>query len=213
MMKIFPLLLLCVLLPIAAMADAPPPPPEDGVFCSSSGRYCLVSDARKNLLTMTDNAPFASRKELDAARPFSGAQARASKVRLPRSNKVLWNIHVRPKDIHTARYFVAEDGIHYVIDYYGNMLDDNHRELVMFRFYAQGVELNSTRLKTVIRDLSSLAPTASHFHWAYDDKSHRFAFFDSAERFVIRTIENRELWFDKSGNFLEEHPIPKREER
>jgi hypothetical protein len=196
------MILFCFLLSVYAKADSPPAPPEDTVFCSPNGRYCLVSEVRKKLLTMIDNVPSASQKELETVQhKFGDAHLRASHVKFPHASKMLWQINFYS----TGRYLVANDGIHYAIDYYGNLLGSNNPDLVIFRFYAKDAELNSIKLKTIMHDLSSLVPTVSHFNWAHDGD--KFASFDLTGKFILRTLENRELMFDKTGKFIGENPI------
>jgi hypothetical protein len=184
-------------------ADVPLAPPQDQIFCSFSGRYCLKTDVKHKLLVMIDNVPSASNKELRIAqRTFSNANRLEPGVKFPASSKELWRISMQEMQ---SYYEIADDGVHYVENRYGNLLDNKDSQLIVFKFYAKDVEIKALKLGAFIHDLSLLKPTVSHFSWARDGE--RCGFFDSNGRFVIRTIENIEFWFDVAGILLDEHPI------
>ena len=174
---------------IPSKSDAPMPPPTDRVFCSLSGRYCLKTDIREKLLIMMDNAPNASRKEMSTAkRMFGGYQfsIAASDVKFPSISEELWRISIQKTP---GFYRVADDGIHYVEYYHGNMLESNDPQQIVYQFYAKDIKLKSLKLIMILHNLTSLTSTVSHFNWARDDVIS--GFFDSHNYFVIRTLENR----------------------
>jgi hypothetical protein len=188
-------------------ADAPPSHPIDRVSCSFSTRYCLKTDVEQKLLIMIDNTPSASREELQTAQRAFGhlrfLSFAASTVKFPSSSKELWRITIQKKP---GFYKVADDGVHYVEDCYGNMLNNNDLDLVLFQFYAKDIKLGILKLKDIIYDLSSLRPTVSHFNWKRDDIMS--GVFEASGQFVIRTVENMEFKFDVTGALLDENPIP-----
>ncbi|GHU45254.1 hypothetical protein AGMMS50289_15990 [Betaproteobacteria bacterium] len=204
-LKMSALLAFLLLFPDLSKSDAPMPLPADKVFCSLSGRYCLKTDIGQKSLIMMDNAPASSSTEIRTAKLAFGSHrfsVAASDVKFPSTSKELWRIGMQKTP---GFYRVADDGVHYVEYDHGNMLESNDPQQIVYQFYAKDIKLKALKLNMLLHDLSSLIPTTSHFNWARDDVMSDF--FDTNDYFVIRTLENRELWFDTTGTLLRSHPI------
>jgi hypothetical protein len=87
---------------------------------------------------------------------------------------------------------LADDGEHLVAGYDGmNLLPlDYDKRQVMLYFFKRGELINHVTLDQIIRDNSALRRTASHYYWG------NFKGLDQAGRFVIETVEGREIRFD-----------------
>lgn len=122
-----------------ARADAPLPPPMKHELCSSSGRFCAVSDPATMETTIYSLAPDGSRQEHWV---------------MPGWFRVL---------------YVADDGEHVVTGYNGvNLLPiDYDPEEVLVSFYDRGRLLRSLTLRALVPDLSKLQRTISHVYWGH----------------------------------------------
>lgn len=161
-----PLFLVCAFVPFLAESsrlDEPLPHPTEMTFWSPSRSVCAVSDPDTQLTTIY-------------------------RVENPSGKRIkLWQMYGWQRSV-----FVADDGRHVVLGYAGlNLLTLKHRpDQPMAYFVREGEVIGVAALNQLIRDLTKLPRTASHFRWG------SCAGIDESGYFVIQTFDEQIHRFD-----------------
>ncbi len=91
---------------------------------------------------------------------------------------------------------LAADCEHFVTGYEGvNLLPEGYaRDTVMLAFYRKGVLIRRVTLAELIKDLTKLEKTVSHWSWGY------YAGIEKGTHYRVRTVDRGDIVFDmKTG--------------
>jgi hypothetical protein len=153
---------MAVLVPNRAMADEPLSPPSLKTIWTSNRQFCAVMDPQSMITSVYQ----VSR---------SGQRTRH------------WAMYGWFRVAH-----LADDGKHLVAGHPGvNLVPlDVRKDDVMAYFFRRGELVNSVTLGQLLRDLSRLERTASHYHWG------NYLGINKNGSFVIETVDGSAHEFD-----------------
>ena len=104
-------------------------------------------------------------------------------------------------------FWLADDGEHLVVGYPGlNLLSQKHaKDEALVWFYEKGELVAKGTLDQIVADEAHLEKTVSHYHWGMGKG------FDEKGRFVIETVERKEVVFDvTTGKIVETRDVKKK---
>jgi hypothetical protein len=156
----FSAFLLLGLWSVIGLADAPLRAPSPVTVCSNSKIFCLLTD------------------------PKTGTHA--YRVRPDGSRQYLWSMPGWYRVI-----FLADDGRHAVTGYDGALLPlDYSPTESLLTFWRDGSRIRTIPVSGLVKDLSKLQRTSSHYRWG------SYVGFDAAGNFAVSTVEREKVLFD-----------------